>query len=42
MHETRVLNRTIWATKDGWELEADQRHAEVIVQMQNQEMRRRS
>ena len=35
VHETRVLNRTIRATKDRWELEADQRHAEVIVQMLN-------
>ena len=35
VHETRVLNRTIRATKDGWEVEADQRHAEVIVEMFN-------
>ena len=33
--EGRVLNRTIRATKNGWEFEADQRHAEVIVNSLN-------
>ena len=31
LHETRVLNRIIRWTQKGWEYEADQRHAELIV-----------
>ena len=31
IQETRVLNRTIRWTPRGWEYEADQRHAELIV-----------
>ncbi len=30
--EGRVLNRVIRATAEGWEYEADQRHAETIVE----------
>ena len=30
--ETRVLNRIIRVTEDGWEYEADQRHADLIVE----------
>ena len=32
--EGRVLNRVIRMTKEGWENEADQRHAELIIQEQ--------
>ena len=31
LQETRVLNRIIRWTPRGWEYEADQRHAELIV-----------
>ena len=31
VQETRVLNRVIRVTPEGWEYEADQRHAEIIV-----------
>ena len=30
--ETRILNRIIRVTTEGWEYEADQRHADMIVQ----------
>ena len=30
--ETRILNRIIRATVDGWEYEPDQRHAELVVE----------
>ena len=33
--ETRVLNRIVRRTSDGWELEADQRHAELVVKALN-------
>ena len=29
--EARILNRLIRVTDDGWEYEADQRHAELII-----------
>ena len=29
--ETRILNRVVRVTRDGWEAEADQRHADIIV-----------
>ena len=29
--EARILNRIIRATKEGWEYEADQRHADLII-----------
>ena len=32
MREARILNRIIRVTADGWEYEADQRHAELIMQ----------
>ena len=31
VEEARLLNRIIRRTKEGWEYEADQRHAELIV-----------
>ena len=31
MKEVKVLNRVVTATEEGWEYEADQRHAEIIV-----------
>ena len=31
VQETRILNRIIRVTDDGWEYEADQRHADLIV-----------
>ena len=31
IQEGRVLNRVIRWTKDGWEIEPDQRHADIIV-----------
>ena len=30
--EERILNRIIRATESGWEYEADQRHADLIIQ----------
>ena len=30
--ETRILNRIIRVTTEGWEYEADQRHADMIIQ----------
>ena len=30
--EARVLNRVIRCLEDGWEIEADQRHVDMIVQ----------
>ena len=30
-HEERILGRVLRITEDGWELEADQRHAELVV-----------
>ena len=30
--EERILNRVIRVTEDGWEYEADQRHADLIIQ----------
>ena len=30
--EARILNRIIRVTSDGWEYEADQRHADLIIQ----------
>ena len=30
--EARILNRVIRVTREGWEYEADQRHADLIVQ----------
>ena len=30
--EARILNRVVRRTDHGWEYEADQRHAEIIVQ----------
>ena len=33
--EERLLNRVIRVTKEGWELEADQRHADIIVEKLN-------
>jgi hypothetical protein len=35
--EGRVLNRVIRVTKDGWEMEADQRHAEMLIQQMDLE-----
>ena len=32
MHEGQVLNRVIRCTRDGYELEADLRHAELIIE----------
>ena len=32
LKETRVLNRVIRVTERGWEYEADQRHADFIVE----------
>ena len=32
MNEGKVLNRTIRATESGWEVEADPRHAELVVE----------
>ena len=32
VREARILNRIIRVTADGWEYEADQRHAELIMQ----------
>ena len=29
--EERILNRIIRVTEDGWEIEADQRHADIII-----------
>ena len=31
VQEERVLNRIIRVTRDGWEYEADQRHAELLI-----------
>ena len=31
LKEANVLNRTIRVTEEGWEYEADQRHADLIV-----------
>ena len=33
--ESRVLNRIIRRTSQGWEIEADQRHAELVVKVLN-------
>ncbi len=33
--EERILNRIIRATAEGWELEADQRHADIIIKQLN-------
>ena len=30
--EGKILNRIVRVTKDGWQLEADPRHAELIIQ----------
>ena len=30
--EERILNRVIRVTPEGWEYEADQRHADLIIQ----------
>ncbi len=30
--EGKVLNRVLRCTKDGWEMEADPRHAELVVE----------
>ena len=30
--ETRILNRIVRVTKDGWEYEVEQRHADLIIQ----------
>ena len=35
IRETRILNRIIRVTPKGWEYEADQRHADIIVQELN-------
>ena len=35
MREDTVLNRTIRATEQGWEYEADQRHADILVKEMN-------
>ena len=32
VREARILNRVIRVTDDGWEYEADQRHADLIIQ----------
>eukprot|EP00973_Karenia_brevis_P050492 7008535-Karenia_brevis.AAC.1 len=32
VREARVLNRVVRRTKDGWEYEPDQRHAEIIIE----------
>ena len=32
MKETRILNRVLRVTQEGWEYEADQRHGELIIQ----------
>ena len=32
VQETRILNRVLRTTEDGWEYEADQRHGELIIQ----------
>ena len=29
--ERRLLNRVLWCTTDGWELEPDQRHVDLII-----------
>ena len=31
-HEGKVLNRIVRCTESGWELEADPRHAELIIE----------
>ena len=31
MKEANVLNRTVRITSNGWEYEADQRHADLII-----------
>ena len=33
--EYRILNRIIKITKNGWELEADQRHVDIMVEQMN-------
>ena len=33
--EERILNRIIRLTKNGWELEADQRHVDIMVDQMN-------
>ena len=35
VREERILNRVIRATEKGWELEADQRHVDIIVEQLN-------
>ena len=35
VREERILNRVIRATDQGWEMEADQRHADIIVDQLN-------
>ena len=30
--EGKILNRSIRVTKDGWEIEADPRHAELLIE----------
>ena len=32
VRESKILNRVVRATKDGWEYESDQRHVEIIVE----------
>ena len=42
VREERILNRIIRVTEDGWELEADQRHADIIVkQLQMEDYQQR-
>eukprot|EP00973_Karenia_brevis_P063093 8772144-Karenia_brevis.AAC.1 len=35
--EGRVLNRVVRVTEDGWEYEADQRHADLLIKGLNME-----
>ena len=35
VREERILNRVIRVTEDGWEMEADQRHADIIIERMN-------
>ena len=32
LRESKILNRVVRATRDGWEYESDQRHVEIIVE----------
>ena len=40
IQEARILNRILRRTSQGWEYEADQRHAELIIRGMNLEMQK--